>query len=75
MVALRYMRVNLKRKIFILFISILKCFFLNKFSAAQQGHKEIVEILIKNNADLNMQSSTGVSPLYAGIFLFLMFIN
>ena len=38
-------------------------------TAAESGHKDVVEILLKNNADLNAQDKNGNTPLYYGMFI------
>jgi ankyrin repeat protein len=40
------------------------------YIATKIGDKELVETLLKNNADPNIQSDTGNSPLIAGKWKF-----
>ncbi len=58
-----YIGNNLNKIIFIFF----SLFYLNK--AAEKGHANVVEILIKHGAKREATTNTGATPLFIGIYL------
>jgi ankyrin repeat protein len=46
---------------------------LNPIQASSNGHKEIVDLLLKNNAFINFRTNEELTPLYIGFYKLILF--